>query len=195
MKTPASSRWRATPSRLEHGAVEADCILLCTHYPIRNFPGLFFLRMYQERSYVVGLTDVPALDGMYIDADPSGIPSRTAGTCSSSAGRGTSPAASRRVPMSVLPPTPARFIRKAASAAAGRPRTTPLWTACPTSAVCRQDAPCADRHRVRQMGHVPRHGRRACCCADLVLDRITPGESFILLNGVCAPSRSVFSPF
>ena len=65
--------------KTEHGAVEADCILLCTHYPIRNFPGLFFLRMYQERSYVVGLTDVPALDGMYIDADPSGHSFRTAG--------------------------------------------------------------------------------------------------------------------
>lgn len=40
----------------EHGILTAEKIVLATHYPIKNFPGFYFLRQHQERSYVLALS-------------------------------------------------------------------------------------------------------------------------------------------
>lgn len=48
------------------GIVKAKHIVFATHYPFVNFPGLYFARMHQERSYVLALENVPQLDGMFI---------------------------------------------------------------------------------------------------------------------------------
>lgn len=49
-----------------------DCkhLVIATHYPIKNFPGMYFLKMYQDKSYVIGV-DIkqPLFDGMYISAE------------------------------------------------------------------------------------------------------------------------------
>lgn len=37
------------------GTVTADSIVFACHYPFLNFPGLYFARMHQERSYVIAL--------------------------------------------------------------------------------------------------------------------------------------------
>lgn len=56
----------------EHGTIEADKIIFACHYPFVNFPGLYFTRMHQERSYVLALEHAPFIDGMYIgNEEPS----------------------------------------------------------------------------------------------------------------------------
>ncbi len=49
--------------------VNAERIVFATHYPFVNFPGLYFARLHQERSYVLALENVPQLNGMYLGAD------------------------------------------------------------------------------------------------------------------------------
>ena len=48
------------------GTVGAGKIIFATHYPFVNFPGMYFTRMHQERSYVLALENAGRLDGMYI---------------------------------------------------------------------------------------------------------------------------------
>jgi len=50
-------------------SVKAKYVILATHYPIINFPGFYFLKMYQSMSYVIAVdtkSDLP--EGMYINA-------------------------------------------------------------------------------------------------------------------------------
>lgn len=48
------------------GTVRAKHIVFACHFPIVNFPGLYFAKMYQERSYVLALETDFELNGMYI---------------------------------------------------------------------------------------------------------------------------------
>ena len=48
------------------GSVRAEKIVFATHYPFVNFPGMYFTRMHQERSYVLALEDTEPINGMYI---------------------------------------------------------------------------------------------------------------------------------
>ena len=58
--------------------VEAKYIVISSHYPIINVPGYYFLKMYQEMSYVIGLeADEFKLDGMYINSEKPTISVRT----------------------------------------------------------------------------------------------------------------------
>ena len=63
----------------DRGTVTAGKIVFACHYPFVNFPGLFFARMHQERSYVIALEGAQDLDGMYYGIDPGGLSFRTAG--------------------------------------------------------------------------------------------------------------------
>ena len=50
-------------------SVKAKYVILATHYPIINFPGFYFLKMYQSISYVIAVDtkcDLP--EGMYINS-------------------------------------------------------------------------------------------------------------------------------
>ena len=58
----------------DRGTVAAEKIVFACHYPFVNFPGLYFARMHQERSYVLALENAPPLDGMWIFADGSANP-------------------------------------------------------------------------------------------------------------------------
>lgn len=50
--------------------VIAKKLVLATHYPIKNFPGMYFIKMYQESSYVIGVeTEQEIFDGIYISCD------------------------------------------------------------------------------------------------------------------------------
>ncbi len=60
------------------GTVTAQKIIVATHYPIINFPGMYFMRQHQERSYVLALSQCPKLQGMYYSADPDGLSFRSA---------------------------------------------------------------------------------------------------------------------
>lgn len=48
------------------GSVKADKIIFAAHFPFINFPGMYFARMHQERSYVIALETEESLEGMYI---------------------------------------------------------------------------------------------------------------------------------
>ena len=64
---------------LEKGTVHAEHIIFAAHYPFTNVPGFYFLRMHQERSYVLGLAGTDKLSGMYISMDDGGLSLRSAG--------------------------------------------------------------------------------------------------------------------
>ena len=48
------------------GSVKAGKIIFATHFPFINFPGMYFARMHQERSYVLALENAGTINGMYI---------------------------------------------------------------------------------------------------------------------------------
>lgn len=50
--------------------VNCKYLVLASHYPIKNFPGMYFIKMYQDSSYVVAIeTEKEIFDGMYISCD------------------------------------------------------------------------------------------------------------------------------
>ncbi len=52
----------------KNNSVNSKYVVLATHYPIINVPGFYFLKMYQEASYIIGVeTNSPLFDGMYIN--------------------------------------------------------------------------------------------------------------------------------
>ena len=61
------------------GRVTARYVVFACHYPFVNFPGLYFARMHQERSYVAAVSGAPQLDGIYYGVDPGGLSFRNAG--------------------------------------------------------------------------------------------------------------------
>ena len=54
------------------GQVRAEKIIFACHFPFVNFPGMYFARMHQERSYVLALENAPRVDGMWIGAGDGG---------------------------------------------------------------------------------------------------------------------------
>ena len=61
------------------GRVAAEHIVFACHYPFVNFPGLFFTRLHQERSYVLALENAQKTDGMYLGIDDEPLSLRQAG--------------------------------------------------------------------------------------------------------------------
>lgn len=60
--------------------VQADHIVFACHYPFINTPGYYFMRMHQERSYVLALEDAEVVDGMYIGEAEGSISLRNHGS-------------------------------------------------------------------------------------------------------------------
>ena len=52
--------------RTPEGSVRAGSVIFAVHFPFINFPGMYFARMHQERSYVLALEHAGRLNGMYI---------------------------------------------------------------------------------------------------------------------------------
>ena len=63
----------------DRGVIRANKIILCTHFPILNKHGLYPLKMYQHRSYVLALEGAGELDAMYVAAEDDGYSFRMAG--------------------------------------------------------------------------------------------------------------------
>lgn len=57
----------------EYGKITAKKIIVATHFPLINKHGSYFLKMYQHRSYVIGLNHAPDLKGMYVDEADKGM--------------------------------------------------------------------------------------------------------------------------
>lgn len=65
--------------KTENGSVQAEQIIVATHYPFINTPGYYFMRLSQSRSYVLALKGAQQLDGMYIGEENSGYSFRNYG--------------------------------------------------------------------------------------------------------------------
>lgn len=55
------------------GTIKANSIIVATHFPFINTHGSYFLKLYQERSYVCAYENAPQLNGMYLDENPDGF--------------------------------------------------------------------------------------------------------------------------
>lgn len=61
----------------DHGTITAESMIVATHFPFLNKHGSYFMKLYQQRSYVVALENAPDLDGMYLDEAENGLSFRT----------------------------------------------------------------------------------------------------------------------
>ena len=53
----------------DRGNINAKYVVLATHYPIINMPGMYFIKMYQSTSYIIAIeTNSKLPQGMYINA-------------------------------------------------------------------------------------------------------------------------------
>lgn len=59
--------------------IEAKKILIATHFPIINKHGGYFLKLFQDRSYVLALENAPDPAGMFIGAEGCGPSIRSSG--------------------------------------------------------------------------------------------------------------------
>jgi len=59
--------------------IRAEKIIVATHFPFLNKHGSYFLKLYQQRSYVLALERAADVRGMYVDASGSGLSFRNTG--------------------------------------------------------------------------------------------------------------------
>ncbi len=59
------------------GKIQAEKVIVTTHFPFLNKHGSYFLKIYQHRSYVLALTHAEKPKGMYVDEADSGLSFRT----------------------------------------------------------------------------------------------------------------------
>lgn len=59
--------------------IHANRMVVCTHFPFLNKHGSYFLKLYQERSYVLALEGAGPIRGMYLDAQKGGLSLRSQG--------------------------------------------------------------------------------------------------------------------
>ena len=62
-----------------NGKIIADKVITATHFPFINKHGSYFLKLYQHRSYVLGLSNAQNVEGMYVDECRTGLSFRNHG--------------------------------------------------------------------------------------------------------------------
>lgn len=62
-----------TKAITDNAEIDAKRIIAATHFPFINKHGAYFLKMYQQRSYVIALENAADVDGMYIDCEKGGL--------------------------------------------------------------------------------------------------------------------------
>lgn len=60
------------------GKIRADKVIVATHFPFINKHGMYFLKLYQQRSYVLALEGAQDVGGMYIGAEENSLSFRNA---------------------------------------------------------------------------------------------------------------------
>lgn len=63
----------------DRGTVRASKIIIASHFPILNKHGAFFLKLYQQRSYVMAVEKAMTVEGMYLAAEEGGFSFRNWG--------------------------------------------------------------------------------------------------------------------
>lgn len=61
------------------GSITAQKIIVATHFPLLNKHGSYFLKLYQQRSYVIALENAAKIEGMYLDCGENGLSVRSTG--------------------------------------------------------------------------------------------------------------------
>ncbi len=59
------------------GKITFQKLIFATHFPIDNKHGMYFLKMYQHRSYAIALSNAANIDGMYVDEAKGGMSFRS----------------------------------------------------------------------------------------------------------------------
>ena len=62
-----------TKARTENGEINANTVIVTTHFPFINKHGSYFLKMYQHRSCVIALENAQDFGGMYVDENNKGM--------------------------------------------------------------------------------------------------------------------------
>lgn len=63
----------------DNGMIIADRIIVATHFPVINKHGMYFMKLYQHRSYVLALEKAAVINGMYVDENDKGMSFRNYG--------------------------------------------------------------------------------------------------------------------
>ncbi|MCH5274922.1 MAG: FAD-dependent oxidoreductase [Lachnospiraceae bacterium] len=63
----------------EKARITFQRVIFATHFPIDNKHGLYFLKMYQHRAYVIALKNAYPVKNMYVDEDKNGLSFRSYG--------------------------------------------------------------------------------------------------------------------
>ena len=66
-------------AKTNHGAITYQKLIIATHFPMLNKHGLYPLKLYQHRSYVIALKGAQNVDGMYVDESDTGLSFRSYG--------------------------------------------------------------------------------------------------------------------
>ncbi len=61
------------------GNISFDKVIFATHFPMDNKHGMYFLKLYQHRSYLIGYTHAQNVAGMYVDEAMNGMSFRNYG--------------------------------------------------------------------------------------------------------------------
>lgn len=62
-----------TTAITQHGKIHAKKIIIATHYPFINSHGMYFMKLYQHRSYVIAFENAPQLGCTIEDVAENGI--------------------------------------------------------------------------------------------------------------------------
>jgi glycine/D-amino acid oxidase-like deaminating enzyme len=62
-----------TTAVTDQGKIKAENIIVATHFPFLNKHGSYYIKMYQHRSYVIGLENASDVNGMYVDESEKGF--------------------------------------------------------------------------------------------------------------------------
>ena len=60
-------------AKTNHGEITYKKLIIATHFPILNKHGLYPLKLYQHRSYVIALKNAQNVGGMYVDESDTGL--------------------------------------------------------------------------------------------------------------------------
>ena len=62
-----------TTAITDSGRIRAKKVVVATHFPFLNKHGSYYLKLYQHRSYLLALKNVPPLPAMYVDDSKTGL--------------------------------------------------------------------------------------------------------------------------
>lgn len=63
----------------QSGTITAKHIIIASHFPFLNKHGLYFLKLYQHRSYAIALENAADVNGMYLEEKKEGLSFRNQG--------------------------------------------------------------------------------------------------------------------